>query len=305
MRPDEAFWYRVVATGLEVVPVAGLLVAVALWCAGIAPRAADLVVLGIGYTVTGLAVSVGFHRLFAHRSFETNRPARVTFAILGCMAGQGGVTRWVAVHRRHHANTDKAGDPHSPILSGTGIRGALRGLWHSAIGWHVGTRERTSYRHFAPDIVNDPILQVIDRYYFVWLGISLVVPTLLGGLVGLSWRGALLGFLWGGLIRLCLYQHATYSVNSICHFFGSRPFATHDASTNNLIVAILVFGEGWHNNHHAFPSAARNGFAWWQIDVSAYVILLLKALGLARNVKNPSAADIEARKLRLSRRDSR
>jgi len=293
---------RRVAVATVVLPFAGFIISVILlWRRAFG--VVDLCLLVSFYTVTTLGVGVGFHRLYAHRGFQTSTPVRVILAILGSMAAEGPILFWVAVHRRHHTYSDRPGDPHSPHLHGEGAWNALRGFWHSHSGW-MFRPELTGWAYYVPDLLRDRLLFQINRLYFLWLSVSLLLPAVLGGLLTLSWRGALLGFLWGGLARIFLVHHTTWSINSICHIYGSRPFRNRDLSANNFWMALLSFGEGWHNNHHAFPASVMHGLKWWQVDVSGYVIQVLKTTGLAWNVKIPSSRMIaEARKKALAGED--
>jgi len=293
---------RRVAIATVVLPFVGFIISVILlWQRAFG--VVDLCLLVSFYAVTTLGVGVGFHRLYAHRGFQTSTPVRVILAILGSMAAEGPILFWVAVHRRHHTYSDRPGDPHSPHLHGEGAWNALRGFWHSHSGW-MFRPELTGWAYYVPDLLRDRLLFQINRLYFLWLSVSLLLPAVFGGLLTLSWRGALLGFLWGGLARIFLVHHTTWSINSICHIYGSRPFRNRDLSANNFWMALLSFGEGWHNNHHAFPTSVMHGLKWWQVDVSGYVIQVLKTTGLAWNVKIPSSRMIaEARKKALAGED--
>jgi len=290
---------RRVAVATVVLPFLGFLVSVVLlWQRAFGP--VDLFLLVLFYALTTLGVGVGFHRLYAHRGFQTSTPVRVILAVLGSMAAEGPILFWVAVHRRHHTYSDRQGDPHSPHLHGEGAWNALRGFWHSHSGW-MFRPELTGWAYYVPDLLRDRLLFQINRLYFLWLSLSLLLPTVLGGLLTFSWRGALLGFVWGGLVRIFLVHHTTWSINSICHIYGSRPFRNRDLSSNNFWMALLSFGEGWHNNHHAFPTSVMHGLKWWQIDISGYVIQMLRGTGLAWDVKIPSSKMIaEARKKALA-----
>jgi len=239
------------------------------------------------YVFTALGITVGFHRLFTHHSFETNRVVQFILAALGSMAVQGPMLKWVAMHRRHHQHSDRTGDPHSPHLHGRGILGLLRGLWHAHLGW-VFKPDPADLDRYNKDLRQDGPLRVASALFPVWVALGLLLPTLLGGLISLSWSGAFLGLLWGGLASIFLVHHMTWSVNSVCHLWGGRPFRAHDESRNNLVFGVLALGEGWHNNHHAFPTSARHGLRWWQIDMSYWVIRGLALLGLAWNVKLPA-----------------
>jgi stearoyl-CoA desaturase (Delta-9 desaturase) len=241
----------------------------------------DLAILAGMYVATGLGITVGFHRLLTHRSFATSRPIEVALAALGTMTLQGSVIEWVADHRKHHAHADREGDPHSPHV-GRGSR--LAGLWHAHAGWlfrHHGLADR---RRYAADLVEDPAIRAVDRLFPVLVIASFAIPFALGYALGGTVEAALTALLWGGLVRIFLFHHATFAVNSAAHYFGSRPYETGDHSTNNGLVALLTFGEGWHNNHHAFPRSAAHGLRWWQVDVSALLIRGLERFGLAWNV---------------------
>jgi stearoyl-CoA desaturase (delta-9 desaturase) len=263
---------------------------VLLWGHGVGP--VDLGLLAGMYTLTMLGVGVGLHRHFAHASFQTSRPLRALLAILGSMAAQGPLFYWVAVHRRHHAHSDEAGDPHSPNFGyGPGVRGLFLGLWHAHIGW-MFTHDHADWPRYAVDLLRDSTLLAINRLYFAWILLGLAIPSVLGGVLTGTGMGVLTGFLWGGLVRVFLVHHASWSLGSISHVFGSSPFPTRDWSTNNAWTALPTFGESWHNNHHAFPYSALHGLAWWQVDVNGLVIRTLAALGLAWNVKFPSAQAI-------------
>jgi stearoyl-CoA desaturase (delta-9 desaturase) len=278
---------RRIAFVVVLLPVAGLVAALALlWGRGIGP--AELGLLVGMYTLTMLGVGVGLHRYFAHGSFRTSRALRALLAILGSMAAQGPPFYWVAVHRRHHSHSDRPGDPHSPNLGhGEGVLGLLRGLWHAHIGW-MFSHDNADWPRYTADLVRDPDLLVINRLYFAWVLLGLAIPAALGGMLAGSWAGAFHGFLWGGLVRVFFVHHASWSLGSISHVFGSSPFPTRDGSTNNAWTALPTFGESWHNNHHAFPSSAFHGLAWWQVDVNGLVIRALAALGLVWDVKAPS-----------------
>lgn len=269
---------------VTVLPFLGLIAAVwSLWGSGLSGLDAGL--FAAMYLVTGFGITVGFHRLFTHQSFQTKPWARYAFAIAGSMAMQGPVIRWVADHRRHHAFSDQPGDPHSPHLDeGPGVRGVLKGLWHAHMGWLFGD-EQTSAKRWAPDFVKDPGMRRIDRLFPLWGVISFTVPALIGLVVTGTFAGAASAFLWGSLVRIFVLHHVTWSVNSICHFYGDRPYQTRDFSTNNWMLSLVSLGESWHNNHHAFPSSAVHGLRPHQIDLSAGLIRLLKTLGLAWDLK--------------------
>jgi stearoyl-CoA desaturase (Delta-9 desaturase) len=245
----------------------------------------DLVVFAILYLLSGLGVTVGFHRLFTHRSFKTTRPVRAFFAIAGSTAIEGPVISWVADHRKHHAFSDQPGDPHSPHVDhGVGWRGALRGLAHAHVGWLFIHTQRGNRRRYAPDLIEDPIVRFVDRTFLVWAIGGIVAAFGLGYLIGGDLSSGLTGLLWGGAVRLLVLHHATFSINSLCHFFGRRRFATDDESRNLAWLSLITFGEAWHNNHHAFPTSAAHGLGRREIDISAGVIWTLERLGLAWDV---------------------
>ncbi len=251
-----------------------------------------------GYVITGLGITVGFHRLLTHRSFETFKWCRIFWAGLGSLAIEGPPVAWCMVHRKHHQHSDREGDPHSPHLHGGGFRNALKGFWHAHTGWlFYKNYTQESLEKFVPDLISDRSLHNIGRHYLWWVIASLTIPAVIGGLVTLSWWGALLGFLWGGLARVFLTHHMTWSINSICHIFGSRDFESRDDSRNNLVFGVLSYGEGWHNNHLAFPTSARHGLKWWQLDISWLVICGMRAVGLAWDVRTPSVQALEAKRL--------
>jgi stearoyl-CoA desaturase (delta-9 desaturase) len=275
-------------------PLAGLIVAMALtWGWGL--TWVELTLMGVMYLLTGLGVTVGYHRLFTHKSFQTSRIMTAVLGVLGSMSVEGPITRWVAFHRKHHQHSDAEGDPHSPHTHGGGILNILRGFWHAHAGW-LFQRVPGDLDRYVPDLQKDKLVRTLSRLFPVWVLLGLLIPAAIGGLVTLSWTGVLLGFLWGGLVRILLIHHVTWSVNSICHIWGSRPFRSHDESRNNPIVGVLALGEGWHNNHHAFPTSARHGLRWWQVDVSWIVIWAMARLGLAWNVRVPTPDRIIAKR---------
>jgi stearoyl-CoA desaturase (delta-9 desaturase) len=245
----------------------------------------DLAIFAGIYLATALGVTVGFHRMLTHRSFETYRPVKYALAILGSMAVQGDVIAWVSDHRKHHAYADEEGDPHSPHVGhGEGWRAALRGLYHAHVGWLFVHHSGAEAKRFAPDLLEDRGMRAISRNFLPLVGVSLLLPFGLGFLVTGQLAGALTALLWGGLVRIFLVHHVTWSINSICHFFGRRRFETDDESTNVLWLALPSLGESWHHNHHAFPRSAIHGLRWWEIDVTGLVIRAMQRLGLAWNV---------------------
>jgi stearoyl-CoA desaturase (delta-9 desaturase) len=210
------------------------------------------------------------------------------------MSVEGPLFTWCAVHRLHHQHSDKPDDPHSPHLHGGGVRGFLKGLWHAHMGW-LFKPDAAGVSRYIPDLLSDRLLKTISALFPLWVTIGLLLPALIGGLATLSWTGALLGFIWGGLARVFLVHHVTWSINSVCHIWGRQPFRSHDESRNNPVIGILALGEGWHNNHHAFPTSARHGLRWWEIDVSYWTIRLLSLLRLAWRVRVPGAEAIAAK----------
>jgi stearoyl-CoA desaturase (delta-9 desaturase) len=280
------------------VPLAGLAAAILLlW--GIAFSWLYLALLGGMYLVTALGITIGYHRLFTHRSFKAPRPVAAVLAALGSMAVEGPVLQWVATHRKHHQHSDKHGDPHSPHTHGGGPLGALRGAWHAHVGWLFRSRTFVStpgepscvssgLGKYVKDLEQDRVYRFMSLTFPLWVLVGLLIPALFGGLLTMSWGGALLGFVWGGLVRVLLLHHVTWSINSVCHLWGTRPYRSHDHSRNNAIFGVLALGEGWHNNHHAFPASARHGLRWWQIDVSYLIIWCMSKVGLASDVRVPS-----------------
>ena len=256
-----------------------------------------LALIAATWCVSGMGVTIGFHRLATHGSFETYRPLRAIWMMMGALSIEGSPLVWCAVHRRHHQLSDKLGDPHSPNLHGTGLWNAFRGFVYGHCGWLLTTHwSKPELKRYVPDLLQDKFLVWVDRFYYLWVLASLAIPALIGAAITQSWQGALLGILWGGLVRVFMGHHITWSINSICHMFGGRSYQSADLSTNNLLCALFGFGEGWHNNHHAFPTSARHGLAWWQLDVSWLTILLMQKLGLAWNVKVPSQEALATKK---------
>jgi stearoyl-CoA desaturase (Delta-9 desaturase) len=246
----------------------------------------DLAVLALMYVITGLGITVGYHRMLTHRSFQTYKPLEYLWAFLGSMAVQGPVIAWVADHRKHHAHTDEEGDPHSPHVGhGDGILGALRGLWYAHMGWLFDAHGRAEGAQYARDLVEDRGMRLMSRQFLSIVLIGLLIPAGLGYLLsGGTLKGAITGLVWGGLVRIFMLHHVTWSINSVCHFFGRRRFDVEDHSTNVFWLALPSFGESWHHNHHAFPRSAVHGLKWWEVDTSAMVIRAMKRLHLAWNV---------------------
>jgi len=252
----------------------------------------DIALLVGFYMITILGVSVGYHRLFSHKAFKTGPIMKTIIGIAASISTQGTIASWVSHHRQHHLYSDQPGDVHSPHLHGDGFWGQLQGFWHGHFGWMVGATwvEPLPYIN---DLKSDRIVQMLDRFCLVWIVLGLVLPAAIGGAICGSWEGAFRGLIWGGALRIMLSFQGTLSVNSICHLWGTQPFKTGDFSRNNPLIAMITLGEGWHNNHHAFPYSARFSMNWWQVDFSWWVIALLERLGLVWDVKFPSKQDIE------------
>lgn len=283
--PEERRRLRLIAGAVVVVPFLGTLLAV--WLAvtrGIGGL--EIWSFAIGYVLTLMGITVGFHRHFAHRSFLAGPAMRVVLAALGSMAGQGPLIWWVATHRRHHRLSDRDGDPHSPQLaSGKGPLRALKGFWQGHIAWMFSDRI-SNWSLFARDMLGDRLVVKMHQLYFPIFLLGIILPAAIGGLVTGTWHGVLMGFLWGGMVRICAVDHVLWCVGSICHMIGLRPFRkrTRDHSTNNLAVALVGFGEGLQNNHHAFPRDAYHGFRWYEPDLGAGTIRLLSRMGLVWDV---------------------
>ena len=257
--------------------------------AGAGPTWLDLG-LAVGfYAVAGHGVTAGFHRYFTHRSFTATRALRIGLAVAGSLSVEGTVTGWVADHRRHHAHSDQPGDPHSPWRFGSGAGALLKGMVWAQVGWFFGN-EHTSRERFCPDLLADPDIRVIDRLFPFLAVVSLTAPALFGGLITMSWRGALTAVIWAGLVRMLVLHHVTWSVNSVCHVIGQRPFRSRDRSSNVWWLAVPSMGESWHNLHHAAPTSARHGVGRWQLDSTARLIRWLEILRLASNVRRPGVA---------------
>jgi stearoyl-CoA desaturase (delta-9 desaturase) len=247
----------------------------------------DLALAATFYVVTCLGVTVGFHRYFTHRAFKAKRAVRIGLAIAGSMALQGPILHWVADHRRHHAFSDRDGDPHSPWAFGTSPAALVRGFWHAHMGW-IFDRKLTNQERFAPDLLADNDIRRVHRQFGLWTAVTMFAPAVLGGLITWSWWGAVTAFFWAGLVRVSFLHHVTWSTNSICHMIGNRPFASRDRSANFWPLAILSMGESWHNLHHADPTCARHGVDRGQIDISARLIWLFERFGWVSEVRWPT-----------------
>jgi stearoyl-CoA desaturase (delta-9 desaturase) len=276
-----------------IMPFIGLIAAIVLlWGAGVGWTQV-LLLIGF-YSFTILGVTIGFHRMFTHRALEGGPILRFILAVAGSMSAQGPVIEWCALHRAHHKHSDRDGDPHSPHLQGHGIFGLLKGMWHSHVGWLFSSEPAANPAAVA-DLLADSVLLFVDRFFWVWMLAGWLIPGVIAGLLLHSWTGALTGVIWGGLVRTFLLHHVTWSINSVCHVWGTQPFGQRDHSRNNPLFGVLAFGEGWHNNHHAFPTSARHGLHWWQMDLTWWTIQLLEKLKLVWNVRVPSTSAIVAR----------
>ena len=254
----------------------------------------DIALVFVMWTITAAGITVGYHRFFTHGSFKANRAVKIALAIAGSMALEGSLDQWVADHRKHHKFSDEIGDPHSPWRFGTSKRAIAKGLYYAHVGWFFDP-QNTSIAKYAPDIAADKDLRRISRYFPLAITTTLLLPALLGGLITWSWIGALTAFFWAGIIRVALVHHVTWSINSICHVFGTRPFNSRDKSSNVAWLAIPSFGESWHNLHHVDQTSARHGVLRGQIDLSAEIIRGLEKLGWARDVRWPKPERIAAK----------
>jgi stearoyl-CoA desaturase (delta-9 desaturase) len=256
----------------------------------------DVIIAVVMYEITGHGITVGYHRYFTHKSFKPNRPLKVALAIAGSLAIQGPVVRWVADHRKHHKFSDRDGDPHSPWRYGETVPALMKGLFHAHMGW-LFDPEQTPQRQYAPDLLKDKDIVRVSRAFPALVAVSLLLPPLVGGLWSMSWQGALTAFFWGSLVRVSILHHVTWSINSICHAVGERPFKSRDKSGNVWWLAIPSFGESWHNLHHADPTCARHGVLPGQLDTSARIIWLFEKLGWVKSVRWPVKERIEAKRV--------
>ncbi len=279
---------KLILLALVWLPIIGVVSAIALlWNRWV--NWVDLTLFLTMYTVCAFGITLGFHRMLTHKAFQAHPWVKTFFLISGSMAMQGPALHWAATHTQHHANSDDEGDPHSPLKS----------LWHAHVGWILNDF-KPDIQKYAGAMLKDPIIVFVHNTFWLWVFVGLAIPSLIGAgaahLIGQSaWFGALTGLIWGGFVRLFFNQHVTWAVNSICHTFGSRQFETTDESRNNFLFGILAMGEGWHNNHHAFPRSARHGMSWKQPDPSAWAIWLMEKLGLIKDVVLISRKRIEAR----------
>jgi stearoyl-CoA desaturase (Delta-9 desaturase) len=276
--------HRVLNLAGVLLPFLGFLLAVALLWNTDLVGPTDLALFAVLYLLTAYGITLGFHRLLTHRSFQTHRWVEYTLAILGSMAVQGPVMSWVADHRKHHAHTDREGDPHSPHGHGDGLRGALAGLWYAHMGWLFDRAGQAEHGRYARELYEDRGMRLIHRLFPLWVLLGLAVPFAIGYAVEGTLGGAVAAAVWGGAVRVFMLHHVTWSINSVCHFFGRRRFDVDDESTNVFWLAPFSLGESWHHNHHAFPRSAVHGLRWWEVDPTAWAIRLLRRLRLAWNV---------------------
>lgn len=286
---------KLVAVFTIVTPFIGVIAAMILLYGGNYLQAVDLWCFFALFVFTTYGLTMGYHRLFTHKSFRCAKPVKAALCIAGTMAAQGSVIFWVAHHRKHHMHSDESEDPHSPHFQGGGFKGLVLGWWHSHLGW-MFVNKPINYFRLVPDLLRDNVVMSISKRYFFWVFAGILLPGIISALVTQSWMGLVTGMLWGGLVRIFFVHHTTWSINSVCHMFGGAPFESNDESRNNLACALLTFGEGWHNNHHAFPTSARHGLMWWQLDMVYILIKGLSFVGLASDIRLP---DPETMKNRL------
>jgi stearoyl-CoA desaturase (delta-9 desaturase) len=269
------------------VPVIGACGAV-YWALTRGVSTVSLIVFAVLYLLTTAGLTVGFHRLFTHKAFKPTHTTKAVLAVLGMMAAQGPVLFWVASHRRHHAFSDTKDDCHSPCMHGATLTGRIKGLWHAHFGWML-KGEITNVPMFAKDLLQDHIVTTLNRYYTLWVLLGLAIPAAIGAIAPGGWAGAMEGLLWGGLFRIFFVHQITWGLNSLNHVFGFRRYSSDDNSRNIAWLALITMGEGWHNNHHAYPSSAKFGHKWWELDLGFAVIRTLRVLGLCNDVQYPNA----------------
>ena len=297
VRPDElqlqGKGMRVTIAVFVIVPFLAVLLAIPVawggWLSWV-----DVILAFVFWAITGIGITVGYHRYFTHGGFKVNRFTKIVLAVMGSMALEGSVRQWVADHRKHHKYSDEIGDPHSPWRFGTSKRAVAKGLYYAHVGW-LFDEQQSSIDKYAPDIKKDRDLEAVSRWFPAIVVASLLLPALLGGLLTWSWQGALTAFFWATLVRIAVVHHVTWSVNSVCHVFGKRPFDSRDMSTNVWWLAIPAFGESWHNLHHAEPTVARHGVLKGQIDISALLIRAMERTGLAHDVRWPKPERVVAK----------
>jgi stearoyl-CoA desaturase (delta-9 desaturase) len=278
-------------------PVAGLALAIVLAAAAhLGPSLLDIGLAAGLFVVTGHGVTVGFHRYFTHGSFRANRTLKIALAVAGSLSLEGDVTGWVATHRLHHARSDRDGDPHSPWRYGTGSVALAKGLVWAQVGWFFANQPISKQR-YAPDLIADDDIRRIDRVYPLWAVLTVLGPAVVGGVVTLSWTGALTAFLWAGLARILLLHHVTWAINSLCHVVGTRPFRSRDHAANVWPLALLSLGESWHNLHHVDPTCARHGVDRGQLDSSAALIRVFERCGWATKVRWPDPIRLQGHRV--------
>ena len=295
---DRKTWtQQIFLTIFLVVPFIALVAAIPMaWGWGLGWR--DVIIATVMYYISGLGITVGFHRYLTHRGFVARRPVRIALAIAGSLALQSSPIQWVADHRRHHRFSDKPGDPHSPWRYGTSFGALAKGFFYSHVGW-LYDWEKTDEQRYAPELIADPDINWVSRNFTWWVVVSLLLPPLVGGLWGWSWQAAVTAFIWGSLVRIALLHHVTFAINSVCHITGRRPFRTKDRSQNVWWLSILSFGESWHNFHHAEPTSARHGVRALEFDTSAIVIKVMEKLRWVKDVRWPDTAMITRRKVEV------
>jgi stearoyl-CoA desaturase (Delta-9 desaturase) len=300
---DSEYLHRIQRTHFvlfDILPLVGAVLAVVLlFYRPVSPL--DIGLFLLMWLVTGLGISAGYHRLFTHRSYRTTTAVSVMLVIFGSMSGRGSMISWAAMHRRHHELADKPGDMHSPNLHGAGFWQRLQGFLHSHYAWMV-KHDYPNVAHYTPDLLRDKNLVWASRHYMNWVVLGLAIPTIVGGVVSASWWGALTGFLWGGAVRMFVVEQSMSALNSFLHLIGSQPFKLEENSRNNLLLGALVWGEGWHNNHHAFPNSASFALKPYAFDLGYWFIHLLSVLGLAWDVRVPSQEQIRTRIEKLEMR---
>lgn len=286
----------------DILPIIGTLAAAVLWWRVRPPTALDLTLFFTLWAFTGFSLSIGYHRLFTHRAFKTTKPIRVLLTVFGNMAARSSMITWTSQHRRHHELADHEGDVHSPNLHGQTLLGRIRGLWYSHFTWML-EHDYPNVVHYVPDLLADKAVVKADRRYYRWIILGMVGPAVIGGVVSRSWLGALTGFLWGGVVRQFVVAQQVSALNSLTHMLGTRPFKMKDNhSHNNALFGLLTWGEGWHNNHHAFPASANFAFWWYELDPGYAVIRLMKFFGLAWDVRLPTRDSVDKRRRLLKER---
>jgi stearoyl-CoA desaturase (delta-9 desaturase) len=280
----------------DVLPVLGVILA-GIMAFYIPVSGVDIGLFIAFWALTGIGVSVGYHRYFTHRSFKARPAVAVALTILGSMAGQGALLSWVAMHRRHHELSDQPGDPHSPNLQGPGFKGLIKGLVHSHFTW-MKEHDYPNVAYYAPDLIRDPLIAKTARHYYTWVILGLIAPAILGGLLSQSLWGVVSGFLWGGAVRMFVVGHIIWSINSLLHRFGTRPYQSRDHSRNGGLFGLFTFGESWHNNHHAFPESPSFGLQWAAFDPGYWFIRGLSLVGLTWDLRVPTVQRRTSRKKR-------